>query len=242
MKQVLLILTLASTHAMAQLSWDNRQLDFHPTLNDTNVVARFTYKNMGTTVVNIKDVKVSCGCMAPTFDKKALGPGENGVMTANFNIGQRTGFQQSHFYVQTDDPQGPVTQLTMRMYLPELVKITPSFVYWQVGETNAPKTMNVEVVYASPINLLSVDTTNDRVFPKLVTIKPGKSYQIVVTPESTVQAASARIKIRSDFPKDRPRSFSARADIKALGGKEFTAQERTPRRSRATAPKKDGGT
>ena len=210
----------ASTSAWAQLTRDNRQLDFRPTIQETNVVARFTFSNVGNQPVTVTSVKSTCDCTTTRLDKKTYLPGEKGEIIANFKIGNRIGLQQKNIFVQTDDPSDPVSQLTLRVFIPELVKITPGFVFWKIGEDKTVKTITLKVAHDSPIKIIGVSSTNERLFPQLKTIKAGEEYVVTVTPSDTTEPAKATLRIESDFPKDKPRAFSAYAYIKDSNSEE----------------------
>lgn len=216
---------VATASASAQLSWDNRQLDFHPTMQDTNVLARFTFSNIGNQTVTVTSVKSTCDCTTSQLDKRVYLPGEKGEIIANFTIGKRTGQQQKNILIQTDDQSDPVTQLTMRVFIPELVKITPGFVFWKIGEEKTPKTITLKVTHDSPIKIIGVSSTNERLFPQLKTIKAGEEYVIVVTPGDTDDPAKASLRIECDFPKDKPRVFHAYAYIKSQGENEGASEK-----------------
>ncbi|MBI4025691.1 MAG: hypothetical protein HY360_11975, partial [Verrucomicrobia bacterium] len=96
----------------------------------------------------------------------------------------------------------------------ELMGVTPKFVNWQVGETNAPKTITLEVKHSEPIHVVGVESSDARLSAKVVTVKDGASYQVVVTPTDTSQPAKGLLRIQSDFPKDKPRLFHALAHVK----------------------------
>ena len=217
-------LMFLSISAFAQLSWDNKQLDFHPTFQETNVVARFTFSNAGNYPVAITSIKSSCDCMVPKLAKMTYLPGEKGEITANFTIGQRQGLQQKHVVLQTDDPSDPAAQLTMRVFIPELVKMTPGFLFWKIGEEKSPKTITLKIVHTEPIKIIGVQSTNERFFPQLKTVEPGKEYVIIVTPNDPADPAKALLRIETDFPKDKPRVFQAYAYIKSSAEKEGASE------------------
>jgi hypothetical protein len=205
--------------ALAQLSWENKLLDFHPTFEEKSVTGEFVFKNAGNYPVKILSVKSNCGCTTAKLDKTEYQPGESGKITATFTIGQRVGFQQKDIIVRTDDPhgrdgKGVLAQLTVQTHIPELARVTPKFVNWQIGETNAPKTIALEVKHSEPIHVVGVESSDARLIPKLATIEDGKRYEVLVTPADTSQPVKAHLRIKTDFPKDKPRLFHALAQVK----------------------------
>ena len=70
-----------------------------------------------------------------------MGPGEKGEITATFNIGDRVGQQIKTVSVETDDPAHPLTTLTLKTNITQVLELTPNFVFWQTGEEPTPKTV-----------------------------------------------------------------------------------------------------
>ena len=206
------MLVTAST-VSAQLKWDRQEAEFHPSEQDTKVEADFTFTNAGKYAVTITSLTVSCGCTTVQADKKTYKAGENGRVTAIFTIGDRTGLHKHTMTVQTDDPKNPATILTMRFYLPEFLAIAPARIGWKVGEDPKLKTISLKDANEKPINVLAVKSSNARVKAELKTIKPGKEYEVVVTPQDTQVPVMAELWIGTDYPPDKPRSFRTRAEI-----------------------------
>ena len=131
------------TAADAQVRWETCQFEVTATAEQTNTVARFPFKNVGTNTVRILDLRSSCGCTTATLEKKTYQSGEKGELTANFVFGQRVGLQEKTILVQTDDPKTPTTILKLRVHIPEVLKINPPFVFWKVGEPTISKELTL---------------------------------------------------------------------------------------------------
>jgi len=206
--------SVVETPGRGQITWENRQVDVRPGMLDTNVAVIFKFSNIGNQPLTLGNVKADCSCTVASVQKKVYAAGESGEIEAKYSIGNRMGLQQAQIYVESDDPAQPISQLTMRVFISELVKVSPSFIYWLKGEEKAPKTIKLKVVHDSPIRIIGVSSTNDRLFPQLKTIKAGEEYEITVTPFDTIEPAKATLRIESDFPKEKPRLFYAYAAIK----------------------------
>ena len=55
----IIIFILMSPVARAELKWDKRDVEFHPSLNETNVVAKYVFENVGQKTVKILSIKSS---------------------------------------------------------------------------------------------------------------------------------------------------------------------------------------
>src|SRR6266700_1550165 len=146
--------------ARAELKWEQTQVELHPAVGDEEAIGHFKYQNTGDKPVRFKSVRSSCGCTAAQSQKEQVPPGEKGEITATFKIGDRTGTQVKTVTVETDDPAQAVTVLTLKAVLPEMLEITPSFVYWQGGEAPKPKTIVVRPGKDFPVKELKVTSSN----------------------------------------------------------------------------------
>src|ERR1700704_3378158 len=133
---VAIVAGLASP-AHSELAWEQTQLELRPAVGDDTAVGHFKYQNKGDKPVAIKSVTTSCGCTAASA-KQSADPGEKGEVTATFKIGARVGAQLKSINVVTDDLAHPTTVLTLKVAIPTLLELQPTFVYWQSGEEPKP--------------------------------------------------------------------------------------------------------
>jgi hypothetical protein len=209
---VVMLTTLLYPAARAELKWDQTTLELHPAYGDKEAVGHFKYQNSGSTPVRFKSVKTSCGCTAAQSQREEVPPGEKGEITATFKIGDRTGTQVKTVTVETDETPHAVTLLTLKAVLPEMLTITPNFVFWAANEEAKPKTISVKAGKDFPAKNLTVTCTN----PEFVTkLEPGSAgqWKISVQPKQTTKAMAAALTIKSDFPKEAPKIFYANASV-----------------------------
>lgn len=76
------------------------------------VTHKFVIFNKGDEVLNIKNVRASCGCTAVQPEKTELDPGESTSIKVEFNSIGRNGMQNKAVYVSSNDPQTPELRLT----------------------------------------------------------------------------------------------------------------------------------
>src|SRR5713101_4918425 len=146
--------------ARAELKWEQTQVELHPAVGDKEAIGHFKYQNTGYKPVRFKSVRSSCGCTIAQTQKEEVPPGEKGEITATLKIGGRTGTQVKAVTVDTDDPAHAVTVLTLKAVLPEMLEITPSFVYWTDGEAPKPKTVVVHPGKNFAVKELKVTSSN----------------------------------------------------------------------------------
>jgi len=188
-------------------------MELHPSMSDTNVVAQYAFHNGGTYPVAIDSVKTSCGCTTATLDKKNYAPGEKGEISVNFDIGQRVGEQQKEIMVFTNDPREMMVLLRMKILIPEVLRIAPPFVSWEKGEAAQAKSIRVEVM-STNVHVVAALSGADAFKSELREITAGHEYQVLVTPVTTTNQMVGTIRLQTDFPSDRPRSFNAYAAVR----------------------------
>jgi hypothetical protein len=206
MKTLLFLLCAFAGSAFGQLAWDNPEQTFNSKPQDESVVAKYRFTNKGKETIKIQNVATSCGCTTAALTKTEYAPGESGEIEAKFTFAGRTGRQEKAITVTTSaTPQQP-TILRLYVNIEEPVKIQPQVVYWRVGDQPDPKTIHIEVADDSPAKIASVQSDNPAVKVQLTEVKPGKEYEVQVTPASVTQPGAATVLIRTDYPRDNPQT------------------------------------
>jgi Protein of unknown function (DUF1573) len=202
-----------SSMAQAQLAWEKTELDLNPAAGADAVVANFKYENKGTTPINIKAVRTSCGCTTAALAKNTVAPGEKGEIVATMKIGDRTGMQQKTVTVETDDPKAPSTILTFKAMIAQILELQPAFVFWQANEKPDPKTIMAKAGKGVTIKTLEVTSSTPDMTAK---VEPGSAageFKINVTPKDTAHQITANLTIKPDSPTAAGKVFTASARV-----------------------------
>ena len=131
---------VSSTYAEGAISYDSSrtkqtqsQISFESLIYDLGEVApgsknncEFKFTNTGKAVLNIKDIKNTCGCTVPDLEKKQYAPGESGTIKATITLGQTAGVTQKSLYVLTDDKNNPRIKLTIKAKVVQMVEMEPA--------------------------------------------------------------------------------------------------------------------
>lgn len=184
----------------AQLTWEKTQVDLHPKPGEPAVVANFKYTNQTDKVIKIRNVRSSCGCTVASLKKNEVAPGESGEISATFTIGNRTGIQQKAVAVETDAEKDPVTNLTLRAVIPEVLQVQPTFVFWEGGEEPTPKKINVKAGPDVKVGNLDVTSSSPDFEASVQKGKGAGEFVISVKPKDTKSMRSAVLLIKSDLP------------------------------------------
>lgn len=193
--------------ARAQLRWESRSLEFHPSFADTKVTAEFHFTNIGQKPVRITDVTTSCGCTTAMLDKRHVYvPGEKGTITALFDIGGRNEPQKETLFVKTTDPKEPELVLQFTVAIPKLLDIDNIFLNWGRGEELKPKVVNIKILGDYPVHHLDVSSSNPNMTTEIRHAEGSRDFQLVVTPKKA-DGEFVIVDIKPDFPKDPPKIF-----------------------------------
>src|SRR6266446_8533428 len=194
---VILSIFLSAT-ARAELKWEQTQVELHPDIGDKEAIGHFKYENTGDKPVRFKSIRTSCGCTVAQTQKEEVPPGEKGEITATLKIGGRTGTQVKAVTVDTDDPAHAVTVLTLKAVLPEMLEITPSFVYWTDGEAPKPKTVVVHPGKNFAVKELKVTSSNLEFSAKVERKNVAGDLKIDIEPKQTTRPAATTLAIQPD--------------------------------------------
>src|SRR5438045_9789983 len=182
---LLIAIILCGVTAQAELVWEKTEIELHPTVGDATAVGVFKYQNKGDAPIHFKSApRTSCGCTVAALQKNDVAPGEKGEITATFSIGDRTGLQQQTINVETDNAQKPVTVLTLKAMIAQLLELQPAFVFWQSGEDPKPKTILAKAGKGVTIKNLEV-TSSCREFPAKAEPGAARACKTKVQPSAT---------------------------------------------------------
>ena len=195
--------------AQGALVWENMAADLHPSLSEKDAVAHFKYKNTGDKPVKITSVRPSCGCTTAALAKDVVEPNESGEITATFHIGDRSGVQTKTITVMTDDQPAQPTVLKLTATIPQLLQVSPTFLFWAANEVLDPKTITITVGPDFPVKALKVSATDQSISTKVAPGPDAKTFRIIVTPTEGGRPINASLKIEPDFPKEAAKSFYA---------------------------------
>jgi hypothetical protein len=212
--EVLIVALVAglTSPAHSELAWEQTQIELHPAVGDDTAIGHFKYHNKGDKPIAIKSVTTSCGCTAASA-KQSADPGEKGEVTATFKIGDRTGVQQKAITVLTDDTTHPSIILSLKVVIPQVLELQPTFVFWQAGEAPKPKAIVAKAGAGVSIQGLDVSSSS----PDFVAeVEPGSSpneFRIKIEPRQTTQAAVATLAIKPGLENGKTKIFYATARI-----------------------------
>jgi uncharacterized protein DUF1573 len=223
---VLLLIAFAGS-AFGQLAWENPEQTLNAKPEEQAVVTKYRFTNNGKEPVRIEEVKNSCDCTIAVLTKTEYAPGESGEIEVKFSFGGRTGRQVNTITVTTSAAPRKPTILRLSVNIEALVRIEPQLVFWRLAEQPDPKTIHIAIGNGASLEIVRVRSDNPAFKVKLIELKPGKEYEVPVTPSKVARPTGAILVIETDHPADNPQiqyvyARSARRSAKASGSGEYT--------------------
>lgn len=158
----------------------------------------FKFKVTGEKPVQIKDMKVSCGCLEATTAHSEYGPGSTGEIKITLTIGSVEGEMQKPTTVFTNDPKNPSIQLDSIVNVQKIFEFTPMSTSWEVGDEPKPKTVRIKILGPDPIKILKYSSTRENVEAEMKEVLAGREYELQLTPKSTAQPELGLISMETD--------------------------------------------
>lgn len=172
---------------------------------EESVIGVFPFEVQGA-AVTIVDYEARCTCLEVRIDptnpdrstKLTWGVGEKGVVRARFDTTKFLGTVEKSVHLNVQGKKEPIV-LTVRITVPELVKLEPTTLRWDLGAEATTQVIKITMTHENPIKIVSHASNNEGAFPyALKTIREGWEYELSVKPTSTAEAGISFISLRTD--------------------------------------------
>jgi len=184
-------------------------LDFPQTLKEIHapadakvVTADFEFTNHTKKPVRVVKYDAACSCMALKIKDSKLryGPGESGVLRADFEMGNFSGTVDKVVALWLDDDPAdkPSVTLTVRVHIPVLVSLEPKTLKWDLNGAGDAQTIRITMNHDSPIRVTAVNSSSEAFQHELKTIEEGKRYDLIVKPAELGSPGLAILRIETD--------------------------------------------
>ena len=175
----------------------------------------FAFKNEGESVVEISEIKTTCGCTTAKLEKMTYEPGESGLIEGIFSVGNRQGKQEKKVRVLTKDLAQPEIQLVLKLNIPQLVTMKPALLLWRVDSEPKAKILTISPNAELGAKILSVECESpDFVVESLPQVEGSADYEVVVAPIKTDSSSRGLIKVTVSAAEADPKVIYAHALIK----------------------------
>jgi hypothetical protein len=159
--------------------------DFGERDNEEKVEHNFVVKNAGDEVLNITDVKTTCGCTVAKPSVNSLAPGEETTIGVTFNLKNKQGVQNKKITVLTNDPESPQYYLELKGTALTLIMMEPTMLNFGRIADNEPHSLPITIRttkegYTFELKDVKIEGAAP-IQTVIETVTPGKEYKVVAT-------------------------------------------------------------
>lgn len=202
----LLLFFSSSAFAVPALVVERLDHDFGEIVQGAEITHTFRFHNAGDQVLEIGQLRSSCGCTAALLTTRRLAPGAMGELKLTFNSHGFRGAVQKTVTFETNDPKHSAATFSLRGRVKAELFLQPQRINWGTVKKNTPLSAELEVINNSTqtITLQVPEVTSAGIESELssLIIEPGKRAQLKVSAEFPVnkKRLAGYIIINSDFP------------------------------------------
>ena len=198
--------------AVGGLSFTKPLMELPAPAKAGQVSVDFPFTNDSTEPAIIRRLLPSCHCLEATIlgGKLRYEPGEKGILRARVKIANvtQTLEEKTVLWLEGDREAAPSAILTVRLVVPEVLKIEPRILSWSIGGAATPKVIRIHADDKQPVNLTKLELSQAKFQYTQRTISEGKDYEIEIRPVATAAASFATLRIETDSPLARYKSLT----------------------------------
>jgi hypothetical protein len=149
----------AVADTVPRIAFKETVYDFGKVEQGEQVNHLFHFTNQGGKNLRIESVKTSCGCTAAVISSGVIPPGKEGTISATFDTTRFFGEKAKSITVHSNDPQAPVTTLTLQGEIAVEIAVEPPQLYLGRLRRGTGTTQTVELLYDAdkPFEITKVD-------------------------------------------------------------------------------------
>lgn len=166
-----------------RIQFDLTVLDFGKVAGGQNVNHDYTFTNTGDQMLEIQDVRPTCGCtIAGKWDSR-IEPGKTGRIPISFTAPNIEGDIVKNIIVLCNDPSRTNVTLQIAGKIWKPIKVEPAYVMVGACEdatTNIARAVRISNQMEQPLSLSNLECTNRLFRASLTTIQNGSEYELQV--------------------------------------------------------------
>jgi hypothetical protein len=173
----------ATAAAGPKIQFSETVFDFGKVIVGQVVKYQFIFTNTGSQVLELKDVKSTCGCTSSGSWTRRVNPGATGKIPIEFHTGAFNGPVTKVITVTINDTNQSAPTLQIKGVVWRPIEVTPeAAAFTGVLDTlsNAVTTIRIVNKEEQPLTLSAPESNYRCVAVELTTNTPGKEYQLTV--------------------------------------------------------------
>lgn len=203
---MLVFFSVGAASAAPTLAVEQLNHDFGDIIQGAKVEYSFRFHNAGDQVLEIGQLRSSCGCTAALLSASRVAPGMLGELRVTFNSQGFRGQVQKMVTFETNDPKHQEVTFSLRGQVKAELYFNPERINWGRVANGALLTQEVEIVNDSPemVILQQPEVTSPELQTELLSthIAAGQSAKLKITVEfpKELKRLAGYVIVRSNFP------------------------------------------
>jgi hypothetical protein len=194
--------TKAQAHVGPRLIVSEELHDFGTIQRGETLHVDFKVSNTGDDVLAISDVTPSCGCTTAGSWPHTLKPGESGTIPIAIDTAEFVGSVIKAVTIKSNDPTRPELTLHMQAVIWTPIELSNNVIVFPAAadpDAALSRSVTLDNKVEEPLTLSTPESDNPHFKPELVTLVPGKQFELKVTtvPPLAEGSQTARIKVKS---------------------------------------------
>lgn len=191
----------AALQAASHLQWSQLEQAIDVPWDAKTVSASFTCTNTGATPIRLT-VDSSCGCLATAPEPNPVPAGATGTLQISMPVGFRGGLVTKSIMVRTDQVGIAPTNLQLRLNIPNLAEIRPSFVHWQIGDAAQTQVVQATIQPGFPVTFSGIKASESVLSAVWEPNATRTSGRLLITPKSTALPWNGTVVLLTDTGRD----------------------------------------
>jgi len=132
------LLALAVAAEAPRVVFEKTDHDFGEIAPEQEYVHRFVFRNDGGSLLQIGEIRTTCGCTVVEPASKSLSPGEASSLEVRYRTSRQPGDPVKKIMIQTNDPRQPVVTLSVTGQIVTDLEYAPYSVRWNHQPPDQP--------------------------------------------------------------------------------------------------------
>jgi hypothetical protein len=180
---VLAAVAVSTNGTGAKIKFATPVYDFGKVAGGEVVKHAFAFTNIGTGLLELKDVRTSCGCTTAGTWTRQVEPGQSGTIPVEFHTGNFSGPVSKPVTVTCNDTNQPVVTLQIKGTIWRPIELIPqtAMLNFLIGSpSNVSSVVRIVNNTEEPLTLSPPESDNRAFAAELTTNQPGKEFQLLV--------------------------------------------------------------
>ncbi|MDG2489101.1 MAG: DUF1573 domain-containing protein [Roseibacillus sp.] len=194
------LLLMGPSVLFGELVFETDEISLTLPPNKDRLSVEFPFKVGGELPVTIKEYQAACSCLSAEISgngKLTWNPGESGVVRGNFKLGTIKGAIEKKIVITLEGEPNPIV-LTAKLEIPDLFSIDPPTLFWDLDGKGKTQIFKIRVNHETDIMVTDISCTNEQFKYDLEVVKPGREYQVAVTPVHVAERAFGLLRVKND--------------------------------------------